>query len=97
MKRPRNELRKIFRRLYFRGRTFINGKKQHIQVCRVWLGPERPVICTALQQREQQIAREKPGEGMSKSEHFESTKLKSSVRGGAYVRYLSLRARINKH
>lgn len=25
--RPRNELREIFRKLYFRGRTFINGKK----------------------------------------------------------------------
>lgn len=43
--RSRNELRKIFRMLYFRERTFINGKKQRIQVCRVWLSPTRPMIC----------------------------------------------------
>ncbi len=40
--RPRNELRKIFRMLYFRRQIFINGKKQRIQVCCVWLSSKRP-------------------------------------------------------
>ena len=57
--RPRNELRKIFRTLDFRGRTFINGKNQRIQVCRVGLSPKRRVICVGQKQREQQIVEEK--------------------------------------
>lgn len=43
------------------GGLLLTEKKQPIQVCRVRLGPKRPVICVEHMQREPQIVRAKWG------------------------------------
>lgn len=53
---------------YFRGSTFIDGKKLQIQVCHVLLSPKRPKIYEKAQEN-------KSADGGATSRKFRSTDL----------------------
>jgi hypothetical protein len=51
--KPLNELRKIFRQLDFRERSFMDGKKQPVQVFTAWFDPNGPVLLAETERERQ--------------------------------------------